>query len=524
LYLGHKSHYYYLLYLFTLLFVEALTTGADTLYIPSHVGLLWEWMEPLIYPEHPEYRIFLEVRWYILIMVYFLFIRSYLDLDKLMPVWDKIMKGMIALGGVYTLISLFIIRQTNYDVLLNDDILASYVGLFFLSVIIFLFFLKKTGDPRGKFVIWGFSVIIVSASPTLIDIIVHDMPSGYADTYLIVGLFIEKIIFTAALSFRQRTIEQTLSIRTEEQKRILAEQNKKLEDTVAERTHELLKKTEELEKSMLKQKEAQSRMIDQEKMASLGQLTAGIAHEINNPINFVSSNIDSLWLDMKDLEEMLRKMKAAAQERKESEAGEELLSIMEGEDADFLFKEIEGLIEGIQHGAERTQEIVKGLRTFSRLDEAGFKYADIHAGLDATLRILKVQMGKKIRVHKEYGDLPEVKCRHGKMNQVFMNILSNAIQALEGEGDIWITTEELRGEIIISIKDSGKGMSKEVQKRIFEPFYTTKKIGEGTGLGMFISHGVIQNHKGYIEVISEEGKGTEFIIQIPVDPEQLEEK
>lgn len=517
IYLGHASHFYYLLYLLTLLFVEGLTAGADTLYIPNYVGLLWEWMEPWLFPNHPEYRIYFEVRWYILIVVYFLFIRSYLGLDKLLPKWDKIMKGLIYLGLAATVLGLYVLHSSNLDILVHDDFLAAYVGIFFLSVIVFLFRLKKTGDRRALFVIAGFTAIILSSSPTLINIIISDTPSGYADSYLIVGLFIEKIIFTAALSFRQKRIEKQLIKRKEEQKRLLEEQNKMLEEAVENRTAELLDKTRALEEALIKQRITQSKLVEQEKMASLGQLTAGIAHEINNPINFVSSNIDSLWLDLKDIKIMLEKIEKLGVENGDENLAEKIQSLIKESDANFLFKEMIGLVEGIQYGAERTQEIVKGLRNFSRLDEDVFKRANIHEGIESTLRILKIQIGREIEIKKDFGEIPLVCCQPGKLNQVFMNIINNAIQALHGKGEIILKTRKEGEDVLISIADNGKGMSEDVQKRIFEPFYTTKDVGEGTGLGMFIVHGIIDHHKGSIEVESEEGKGTEFRIRIPID-------
>ncbi|MDW3648067.1 MAG: ATP-binding protein [Bacteroidia bacterium] len=517
IYLGHTSHFYYLLYLLTLLFVEGLTAGADTLYIPNYVGVLWEWMEPWFFPDHPEYRFYFEVRWYILIVVYFLFIRSYLELDKLLPKWDKIMKGLIYLGLGATFLGLYVLHSSNLDILVHDDFLAAYVGLFFLSVIVFLFYLKKTGDKRAIFVIAGFTAIILSSSPTLINIIISDSPSGYADSYLIIGLFVEKIIFTAAISFRQKRIEKQLYRRKEDQKRLLEEQNKMLEEAVESRTAELLEKTNALEEALIKQKITQSKLVEQEKMASIGQLTAGIAHEINNPINFVSSNIDSLWLDLKDIKIMLEKIEKLAIEHDDEELAEKIKKLIKESDASFLFKEMIGLVEGIQYGAERTQEIVKGLRNFSRLDEDVFKRANLQEGIESTLRILKVQIGRKIELVKEYGEIPLVCCLPGKLNQVFMNILSNGIQALGGEGKIHIQTYQEGEDVIVKISDNGKGMSEEVQKRIFEPFYTTKDVGEGTGLGMYIVHGIIEQHKGSITVSSEMGKGSEFRIRIPID-------
>jgi len=185
-------------------------------------------------------------------------------------------------------------------------------------------------------------------------------------------------------------------------------------------------------------------------------------------------------------------------------------------DYSFLSKEIISLLEGIEEGANRSSQIVKGLRTFSRLDEDNCQMYDIHEGIDSTLILLQNKIKDRIKIRKEYGDFEDVECFPSKFNQVILNILTNSIQAIEGEGEILIQTIRSSIGIKVIIKDNGIGMSPEVKKHIFDPFFTTKQVGEGTGLGLSISFGIIEQHKGNIDVISEPGKGTEFIISLPL--------
>lgn len=266
-----------------------------------------------------------------------------------------------------------------------------------------------------------------------------------------------------------------------------------------------------------KLKGAQSQLVQSEKMASLGQLTAGVAHEINNPINYISGGIDSLKTCFNELSELLEIYKVAEKEEDEAKKLEYITKATKfKKEIDFaaLEDEIKGLLSSIKTGANRTTEIVKSLRTFSRLDEDSLKRANIEEGIDATLVILRSQLKDKVEVIKEYSGIPEISCYPGQLNQVFMNIISNAAQAIEGTGQLFISTLQTDESVIIKIKDTGKGMPEDVRKRIFEPFFTTKDVGEGTGLGLSIAIGIIEKHKGKIEVNSEVGKGTEFIITL----------
>jgi len=172
-------------------------------------------------------------------------------------------------------------------------------------------------------------------------------------------------------------------------------------------------------------------------------------------------------------------------------------------------------LKGINEGASRSEQIVKDLRTFSRMDENEFKGVDIHQGMDSTLMLLHNKMEDRITIHKNYGKIPHLECLPGKLNQVFMNILTNSILAIEGKGDIYIETDRIEDKAKISIRDTGKGMTPEVRDHIFEPFFTTRAVGTGTGLGLSISYSIIEEHNGTIEVTSEPGKGSEFVITVP---------
>ena len=250
-------------------------------------------------------------------------------------------------------------------------------------------------------------------------------------------------------------------------------------------------------------------------MASVGLLTAGIAHELNNPINFVSGNVNPLRRDLDEVFSIIKKYDAIIETSKLEEEFSDVDAMKAKLDYSLLIKEIFSLLEGIEDGAKRSGQIVKGLRSFSRLDEENCQLYNIHEGIDSSLILLHNKIKDRIKVRKEYGDFKELECFPCKLNQVILNILTNSIQAIEDKGEILIQTISTGIGIKIIIKDNGKGMTPEVKKHIFEPFYTTKDVGKGTGLGLSISYGIIEQHKGNIDVISEPGKGTEFIISLP---------
>ncbi len=277
--------------------------------------------------------------------------------------------------------------------------------------------------------------------------------------------------------------------------------------------HDLKKKIKELEMANNDLKEAQTKLVHSAKMTSLGQLVAGVAHELNNPIGFIYSNTSHL----KDYSEKLFKIIDVA-----DKSPENLEKIKADVDYNYIKRDLPQLIKSCQDGAQRTRDIVLGLRNFSRLEEAQLKEIDLRESLDTTLELLKGEIKNRIQIHRQYEPIPNVTCYASQINQVLMNILSNAVQAIQGTGQIWISTLPIKasanqiGRVQISIQDSGMGMGPDTLEKIFEPFFTTKGVGQGTGLGLSISYGIIQNHGGEIQVRSEKSVGTEFTLIIPI--------
>ena len=238
--------------------------------------------------------------------------------------------------------------------------------------------------------------------------------------------------------------------------------------------------------------------------------------KINNPINFISGNVHPLQRDINDIFTLLLKYNSIVEKNKLKDIFKEAESLKKELDYDYLTKEINKLLVGIKEGAHRTTEIVKGLRSFSRIDEDEFRQANIIEGIESTLTLLTNKTKNRINIHKEFDEIPNIECLPGKLNQVFMNVLNNSIQAIENKGDIYINIKCSNKSVFISIKDSGKGIAKEAIDHIFEPFYTTKEVGKGTGLGLSISYGIVETHHGKIDVKSEIDKGTEFKITLPL--------
>jgi signal transduction histidine kinase/YesN/AraC family two-component response regulator len=265
-----------------------------------------------------------------------------------------------------------------------------------------------------------------------------------------------------------------------------------------------------------KLKSAQGKLVESEKMASLGVLTAGVAHEINNPVNFISGGIESVNENFGDLKKILKLIESPESGKSPEELWESIRSASKKLDLKGSIDEMDMLIQTIRNGALRTSEIVKGLRNFTRLDEVEMKKASLVEGIENTLAILNNKLKNRIEVIKKYEEIPDILCYPGQLNQVFMNILGNASDAIVDEGNIHIAVFSKDKQVVITIKDSGTGMPEEVMEHIFEPFYTTKEVGDGTGLGLSISYGIIEKHNGKIEVESEPGKGTTFIISLPI--------
>lgn len=254
-------------------------------------------------------------------------------------------------------------------------------------------------------------------------------------------------------------------------------------------------------KSLLRLRQRQLDLVESEKMASLGRLVAGVAHEMNNPIGFIYAN-------MYHLERYVEKLRTALADRGSP--------MEEDAEIDQVFEGLGKLIASCKNGAERTKKIVEDLRTFSRLHEAEFKEIDLHEAIESALTLWSGEFGKRVIVHREYGEIPPVQCYAGQVNQVLMHLLRNAGQAIADSGDVWIRTDAEEGHVAIEIRDNGVGIPAENLERIFDPFFTTREVGEGTGLGLSVSYGIVEQHGGTIEVESEVGAGSAFRVRLPM--------
>jgi len=320
---------------------------------------------------------------------------------------------------------------------------------------------------------------------------------------------------------RSRTAELESAVRENEKiNRALQHAKAHMEIEIEERksAHAALEHEKEEQRALIKKlEEAHNQLLQSEKLASIGQLAAGVAHEINNPIGFVNSNLGVLkkyvsnLLQIIDLYESGRHFLAAD-------------AVLQGRieqacataDLEFLRNDIETLISESIEGATRVRRIVQDLRDFSRVDSAEWQSADLHAGLESTLNVVWNEIKFKADVVREFGTLPPVECRLSQVNQVFMNLLVNAAQAIPEHGTITLRSGCVGDKAWISISDTGQGVPQELMTRIFDPFFTTKPVGKGTGLGLSVSYGIIAKHGGHIDVQSEPGQGATFTVWLPV--------
>ena len=312
---------------------------------------------------------------------------------------------------------------------------------------------------------------------------------------------------------RQVTSESNFNLRapitTNDETAILAESLNQLIAWVGQYT-------EELEQALESLKQTQTKLIQTEKMSSLGQMVAGVAHEINNPVNFIHGNLSYLQGSLQDLFALID-LYAENYPTPPLEIEEAIEDI----DLDFIHSDIPAVMQSMQMGSKRIKDIVLSLRNFSRLDEAETKEVDLHEGLESTLTILSNRLREGVNILKHYGELPLVYCYAAQLNQVFLNILSNSLDAM-AEVEVYpqtivISTEVLPGDRVqVKISDNGCGIPDEIKDKLFDPFFTTKPIGQATGLGLSVAYQIIQTHKGTITVNSQLGVGSEFIVELPI--------
>jgi two-component system, NtrC family, sensor kinase len=294
-----------------------------------------------------------------------------------------------------------------------------------------------------------------------------------------------------------------------ERRKLLSDARRYKQD-LERRNAELARRKTELER-------LQAQIVHSEKMASLGQLAAGVAHELNNPAGFIYGNMDFLGEAVASVERLLTLYDSANL----SEATRAQVEALKEEiDYENTLSDLRSIIMDCHEGAERIKSVVQNLRTFSRLDEAEIKAVDLHEGIDSTVRLLsRYYSGGRIKLVREYGELPLVDCYAGQLNQVWMNLLANAAQAVEqaGGGEVSIQTYVERETAMVAVSDTGVGIAPEHLRKIFDPFFTTKPVGEGTGLGLSVTYSIVERHGGFIRVRSQPGKGTTFVVGLPTE-------
>jgi two-component system, NtrC family, sensor kinase len=344
----------------------------------------------------------------------------------------------------------------------------------------------------------------------------------YADTAVIIVSGVDRIqrvidaIRVGASDYIVKPCElDVLALRVERalERRTLLRNARKYKQDLELRNDELARRKAELER-------LQAQITQTEKMASLGQMAAGVAHELNNPAGFIYSNIDVLKDYVARLE---RYLKVLDRTPLPPEITARISEIKEEIDYDTIVADLSSILTDCYIGAERIRDVVQNLRLFSRLDEADFKRVDLNEGIESTVRLLSLYYKDgRITLGRDYGELPQVNCYAALLNQVWMNLLMNAAQAIgQADGQVRISTRSEGDHVVATFSDTGCGIVPGNVKRIFDPFFTTKPVGEGTGLGLSISHSIIQRHGGKIEVKSVPGKGTTFTITIPVNPKPL---
>ncbi|MBI3521156.1 MAG: ATPase [Bacteroidetes bacterium] len=437
------------------------------------------------------------------------FARVYLNAKTHLKYFNKVIYVFYASYIIAVTLSIF--GKNTIPII---DLTALSISLYLLIIAIII---VRRGYRPAKYFLIAWIVFLIGVIVFALknmgilpynNITIYTMPTGSA---------IEAILLSFALADRinilkkEKEESQAKALEVSQQnEKLITEKKVELEKNVEERTIELKKTLNNL-------KDTQAQLVNAEKMASLGQLTAGIAHEINNPINFVSANVKPLKLDIDDIMELIKKYESISPSEASAQTFKEINEFRKTIDIDYLKKEMEALLAGIEDGAKRTADIVSGLKNFSRLDESDIKEANINEGIESTLILLKSAIPPNTEVIKNLGDLPYIECLPGKLNQVFMNLFSNALYAIgrkttREENKLIISSYVKDDKVHVSIEDTGIGMTPEVMNKMFDPFFTTKDVGEGTGLGMSIVFKIIESHGAKIEVNSEYGVGTKILL------------
>lgn len=426
---------------------------------------------------------------------------------------EKLLSGNIVLRRIWQIHLIYAFVALLLD-LFNIILIPEqryYYSIFFVGTIVVTIVVTVkaaiTGNKEARIFISAFALYGLTG---LYDILIgiNVLPKWYWLSQWGAVLFVLAMAYIVERRFSETHKQlEIYSKELEIKSRKLDKYSQVLEQKVAERTEDLHKKNTELQNTLNKLQNMQHQLIMQEKMASLGNLVAGVAHEVNNPIGAVKSSAHVLTRCIHKIYETLNNSKNL-EDVKNDDQFQQALSLLRDNN------------KVINTASERVSEIVLSLKNFARLDEADFQRVDIHDGINTTLTLVEHEIKNRIEVIKEYGDIPEIECYPNQLNQVFMNLLVNSAHAIHDKGEIKIKTYAENSNVFIEVSDNGKGISKENITKIFDPGFTTKSRGIGTGLGLSISYNIIRKHNGEIKVTSEEGKGTTFVIILPVEQEE----
>ena len=442
------------------------------------------------------------------------FTRGFLRLKEYTPVIDKILLGYAALYCLALILCFSGYSIESYNLI--NFCAASSILLIIASIRA-----KKKGNRSAGFFLLAWSIFIVACTIfAMKDFGV--LPYNFWTVYsLPFGSAMEGILLSFALADKINVLRKQKEEADALRIKSIESQNEVLETKVQQRTAQLEEAKDYIQSQYDHLRMAQKQLVESEKMAGLGQMTAGIAHELNNPINFVNSNVGPLQRDIADVIAVLDEYRSLGPNTTPQEI-ESMRQKCEELDIPFIRKEIDQLIKGIEEGSKRTAEIVKGLRIFARTDKDTLVPANINECILSTLVVMKGVTKGHVTLHKNLSaSIPELECYPGKLNQVIANLISNAIHATRIPGrsseqrNVWITSEHDEHFIRIKVKDDGCGIDMAEQEKIFVPFFTTKAVGEGTGLGLAIARGIMDEHQGNIEVHSQPGNGSEFILHLP---------
>ncbi len=479
-----------------------------------NIGLESDFINSVLFPESPVDTTYQAIANFNVAWVYFLlFEKNYLRLSEISKGLNQFIRILILYEILVLLLFVFLLIPAPFAVV--SMLLVSTCALYITIHCVWI------GFKPGKYFLLAVSAHLITP---MIGFLVINRIIEYNLTVepFAFGVLLQIFLFSFGLAYRFKVMQEEVQAYKEEKQVIIEQQKEMLEKEVKLQTQyiesqkeDIISQRDQLQRALGQLQQAQAKLVESEKMSSLGQLTAGIAHEINNPVNFINANIDTLKENLQDI----LKVTAPIRELSDENYFEQLRQIQKLKEKyafEMAVQELDILIQGISEGARRTTYIIQGLRTFSHLDDDKYTLINIHQYLDATLALLQNRFRGRIEIIKHYEANPVIEAYPSKLNQVFMNLISNAIEAIEEQGKIIISTlNQVDDFLQISIRDTGVGMGNEVKNRIYEPFFTTKAIGQGVGLGLSIVYSIIEKHKGQIIVESEPGEGSTFDIRLP---------